>query len=395
MGEYRGPAPGGNRRLHARPIRRPHRTGPRRAADRNAARGGHRPGIGDHPETRVGSPARCLLAAQRHLHAQGSPPGRTPSSGSTWDIRTRCRCTGPGRQRRLTGRWNSRCGGTSGARATRRPGAAVEAPPAGLSANSVKIMVDGIVENRSAALHQPYLTPVGPPIPARRSLSRRSRRGGRGCRRRRIRGPPPRDRRSCGHRCARRQAALPEADASPEGTRARADVGRHHIAHLQLVAPQDIPRFAALGMTANMQMLWAAEDDQVQELCRPLLGDAGSISSTPSLLCWPPALPGDGIGLAGVDARRTRSDPGRRDPPAGRTPGPPPAGHRAGAHRRGRGAGRHHRRRTVARPGRPTPARPRADLVALDRDIYRIPAGEIASTEVITTVAGGRVVHRH
>jgi len=47
---------------------------------------------------------------------------------------------------------------------------------------------------------------------------------------------------------------------------------RHHIAHLQVVHPVDIPRFAALEVTANCQMYWASSDPQMDELTIPYLG---------------------------------------------------------------------------------------------------------------------------
>ena len=47
---------------------------------------------------------------------------------------------------------------------------------------------------------------------------------------------------------------------------------RHHIAHLQIMHPDDVPRFAALGVTANMQALWAAHEPQMDELTIPFLG---------------------------------------------------------------------------------------------------------------------------
>ncbi|MBK6764370.1 MAG: amidohydrolase [Micrococcales bacterium] len=47
---------------------------------------------------------------------------------------------------------------------------------------------------------------------------------------------------------------------------------RHHIAHLQLVHPMDLPRFAELGVTANCQMYWASADGQMDELTIPYLG---------------------------------------------------------------------------------------------------------------------------
>ncbi len=47
---------------------------------------------------------------------------------------------------------------------------------------------------------------------------------------------------------------------------------RHHIAHLQVVQPEDIPRFAQLGVTANAQAYWAMNDSQMDELTVPFLG---------------------------------------------------------------------------------------------------------------------------
>ena len=47
---------------------------------------------------------------------------------------------------------------------------------------------------------------------------------------------------------------------------------RHHIAHLQVVHPDDVRRFAELGVTANMQGLWAAHEPQMDELTIPFIG---------------------------------------------------------------------------------------------------------------------------
>jgi predicted amidohydrolase YtcJ len=51
---------------------------------------------------------------------------------------------------------------------------------------------------------------------------------------------------------------------------------RHHIAHLQLVHPDDVRRFALLGVTANIQALWAAHEPQIDELTIPFLGQERS-----------------------------------------------------------------------------------------------------------------------
>jgi len=48
---------------------------------------------------------------------------------------------------------------------------------------------------------------------------------------------------------------------------------RHHIAHLQVVHPDDVPRFRQLGVAATMQSLWATLEPQMIELTLPFLGD--------------------------------------------------------------------------------------------------------------------------
>jgi predicted amidohydrolase YtcJ len=48
---------------------------------------------------------------------------------------------------------------------------------------------------------------------------------------------------------------------------------RHHISHLELIDPADIPRFAALGTTANFQPLWAYPDEYVNDLTIPFIGE--------------------------------------------------------------------------------------------------------------------------
>ena len=47
---------------------------------------------------------------------------------------------------------------------------------------------------------------------------------------------------------------------------------RHHIAHIQVVHPDDIPRFRELDVAANMQSLWATLEPQMVDLTLPFLG---------------------------------------------------------------------------------------------------------------------------
>ena len=48
---------------------------------------------------------------------------------------------------------------------------------------------------------------------------------------------------------------------------------RHHISHLQLIHPDDFSRFAELEVVANFQPLWAYKDVYIDELTAPFLGE--------------------------------------------------------------------------------------------------------------------------
>jgi predicted amidohydrolase YtcJ len=48
---------------------------------------------------------------------------------------------------------------------------------------------------------------------------------------------------------------------------------RPHIAHIQVIHPDDIGRFRELDVVANAQPLWAAHDDQMDVLTIPFIGD--------------------------------------------------------------------------------------------------------------------------
>jgi predicted amidohydrolase YtcJ len=47
---------------------------------------------------------------------------------------------------------------------------------------------------------------------------------------------------------------------------------RPHIAHIQVIHRDDVPRFAALDVVANAQPLWACHEGQMDELTIPFLG---------------------------------------------------------------------------------------------------------------------------
>jgi predicted amidohydrolase YtcJ len=66
-------------------------------------------------------------------------------------------------------------------------------------------------------------------------------------------------------------------DAFEASRKASADRGlRHQIAHLQVIEPEDVPRFRDLGVVANFEPLWAYADAYIRDLTWPALGPARS-----------------------------------------------------------------------------------------------------------------------
>jgi predicted amidohydrolase YtcJ len=68
------------------------------------------------------------------------------------------------------------------------------------------------------------------------------------------------------------RAARMALDAVADARAANPSGPTHQMAHLQLVHPADIPRFAPLRIAANIQGLWAYHDEETVELVDPLLG---------------------------------------------------------------------------------------------------------------------------
>ncbi|MDO8860814.1 amidohydrolase [Haliea sp. E1-2-M8] len=66
------------------------------------------------------------------------------------------------------------------------------------------------------------------------------------------------------------RTALDAFEAARERNGARDN--RHHIAHLQLVHPDDIPRFAELNVSTTFQALWAWPDSYITEINFPAVG---------------------------------------------------------------------------------------------------------------------------
>jgi len=136
------------------------------------------------------------------------------------------------------------------------------------AATSVKIMQDGVCENFTAAVLDPYLDAAG-----------------RGTDNRGISFVDPELLKEAvtrldalefqvhfhalGDRAVRESLDAVEAARQTNGL---SDT-RPHLAHLQVIHPDDLSRFRSLGAIANVQPLWAAHETQMDELTIPFLGE--------------------------------------------------------------------------------------------------------------------------
>jgi predicted amidohydrolase YtcJ len=135
------------------------------------------------------------------------------------------------------------------------------------AATSVKIMQDGIAENFTAAMTESYKDGCGcatanaglsfvDPVALRGYVTELDANGFQV------------HFHALGDRAVREALDAIQAARTANG----ANENRHHLAHLQVVHPDDVPRFATLGAVANIQPLWAAHEKQMDELTIPFLG---------------------------------------------------------------------------------------------------------------------------
>ncbi|MCR6712999.1 MAG: amidohydrolase [Demequina sp.] len=347
------------------------------------------------PQTTVDERARALLAAQQHLHGFGITAWQDAIVGDYADMRD----PGPayhslGTQGSLTARvvgalwWDrdrglEQIGELEERRATLAAGR--------FAPTSVKIMQDGVAENFTAAMLSPYedghghstsndgISFVEPDL-LNRAVAELDARGFQV----HFHAIGDRATRECldavGHALERN---------------GRRDT-RHHIAHIQVVHPEDIPRFAALDVTANMQALWATYEPQMTELTLPFLGEVrgawqypfGELARSGARLAagsdWPVSSP-DPLAAIHTAVNRWAPDEGEQEP---FLPGQALTLRRALT---AYTAGSAHVNHLDAETGTIEVGK-LADLAVLDRDPFAGPQQAIGETRVLQTFVEGERV---
>lgn len=345
---------------------------------------------------------RALLSAQSYLHAFGITAWQDALIGGpipideSFDVYTELATSGDLSARVVGALWFERGQGLGQLpflRDRRRT-----AGEGRFRATSVKVMVDGSCEGRSAAMFEPYLGSDGRP----------SDNVG-------MEFFEPDELREAivaldaddfqahihvlGDRaCADALDAL-ESAVSINGSRDN----RHHLAHLHVVRPQDVPRLRPAGALATLQPLWAAHGPPMDELTIPFLGEpraswqypfrtlAGTGTPIAFGSDWPVSSP-DPIWGVHVAANRTLptahpdaaawADRGtfiadeRLDLPTG-----------IAAYTIGAAYVNH-----LDDVSGSIEVGKLADLVVLDRNLFEHPVEEIGDTRVLRTIVGGTTV---
>jgi predicted amidohydrolase YtcJ len=265
-------------------------------------------------------------------------------------------------------------------------------------ATTVKIMQDGVCENFTAAMLGPYRDKHGQdsataglsylaPALLRRVVTRLDKAGFQV------------HVHAIGDRAVRETLDAIEAARISNGQN---DL-RHHIAHIQVVHPDDVPRFRQLGVAANAQPLWACHDRQMTELTLPFLGAKraatqypfGSLARSGAVLAfgsdWPVSSPNP-LWLLHVAVNRMQPwDTSAEPDPLIRKPLLPAERLELRTALAAATAGSAHVNHLddtgSIQPGY------RADLVVLDRNLFAHPVREISEANVELTMAGGRIVY--
>jgi len=131
---------------------------------------------------------------------------------------------------------------------------------------AVKLMVDGVAENYTASMLDPYLDAAGHAT-CNHGISFIDRETLIEAARRLDAAGMQLHFHALGDRAVRDALDAVQAAREANGP----SDGRHHLAHLQVVSEADTPRFAEVDATANLQALWATHEQQLDTLTLPFL----------------------------------------------------------------------------------------------------------------------------
>ena len=260
------------------------------------------------------------------------------------------------------------------------------------NATSVKLMVDGIIENQSAAMLQPYFDVHGiltdntglsfiDPAVLKPAVVRLD-----------ALGFQPHFH-ALGDRAVREALDAVEAARTANGW---SDT-RPQLAHLQVVHPDDLPRFRRLGALANAQPYWAVHEAQMDELTLPVLGPEVAHRQYPwrslrrhgaTLVMgsdWSVSTPDPFLEMETAVTRVSDESRGERPPflPEERLE----LVDALTAFTAGSAYANHLDETGTLAVGR------LADLAILDRDLFDMRAGPIGETHVLATFVEGVAVH--
>jgi predicted amidohydrolase YtcJ len=261
-----------------------------------------------------------------------------------------------------------------------------------LACGNVKFFHDGVVENRTAAMLDPYLDTDGRataeygidqyPLADLARFVRMCDAEGFGVHIHTI-----------GDRAVRESLDMLEAAIRANGRRD----ARHQLAHVQFAHPEDLPRFRALGVIANVTPLWARREAYVTELTIPFVSARASAGMYP----FASILRAGGALAFGSDWSVSTPDPlhqlatavARVDPDSDVTEALLPDERLdLGAAIAAQTIGAAHACAIEQRTGSIEVGK-LADLVVLDRDLHRLAPAEYVDAKVVATLVEGEVVY--
>jgi predicted amidohydrolase YtcJ len=257
-----------------------------------------------------------------------------------------------------------------------------------LRTDSAKIFVDGVLEGETAALLGPYLDNPGFSGDLKTSPEELTAR------------VVALDRRgiqvhmhAIGDRAVRVALDAVEAARKANGP----SDNRHHIAHLQMIDPLDRPRFAQLGVIANFQALWAFPDQYITDVNLPQVGQVRVDQMYPIgdvLRAGGRIVGGSDWSVSSMNPLLAIETGVTRSDPSGRITGVLNASERVSvqdmlAAYTINGAYLMHQEKLTGS----LEVGKAADVIVLERDLFKIPPEEIGEVAVTRTIFDGATVY--